>query len=301
MSSSKGDSTDNELPLYGRIIRGVYKSVPQFNFPGTSLPISFVLVTCCSLITIRILANKFFETVLGWPENAVSTDRAVGSIPAITHSSLLCPGLMVALLARKYRPSEHISKGSQAWQDVVNALLQFCTGYMLNDTIFLIYRAQQASGTWIPTLDNSDQLFLIHHTMTTAYMTQARSYKAGHMSAMMCMLVGELSNPLHNLYYMLGIAADMDCCYGPWAQAANSVVPSAFAAIYLLMRVIVAPPVMLYTTYGLLATKDAKENLPLAVRLFWVFMIWAVIIGSIPEIMVAKGILEVDLEVEAEL
>ena len=289
---SKGDSVNSDLPLYGRIIRGVYKAVPEFNFPGTSLNISFTFVFALFFTTIRILGNKFLEIALGWPVSSVVTDRAASSIPSIFHSTLLCPGLIVALLARKYRPTEHMSKGTEAWQDLVNALLQFCTAYMVNDAIWLVYRAQQASGTWIPTVEFGDQLFLVHHFMTTLYMTQARSYKAGHMSAMMCMLLGELSNPFHNLYYILGIASGLECCYGPWTQAVNSVLPAIFSAVYVLMRVVLAPPAMLYTTYDLLTNKEGRENLPFAIRFFWVFMIWAVIFGSIPEIMTCKGILE---------
>ncbi|CAJ1936279.1 unnamed protein product [Cylindrotheca closterium] len=290
--SSKGDSTSSDLPLYGRIVRGVYKCVPEFNLPGTSLPISFVSVSTLFFITIRILGNKFLEAGLGWPENSVVTDRAASSIPSVFHSTLLCPGLIVALLARKYVPSEHLSKGSEAWQDLVNALLQFCTGYMVNDTIFLIYRAQQASGLWIPPVPFGDKLFLGHHFVTSLYMTQARGYKAGHMSAMMCMLLGELSNPFHNLYYIFGIASELECCYGPMAQSINSVLPAIFASIYVLLRVVAAPPAMLYTTYDLLTNKEGKESLPFAIRFFWVFMIWAVIFGSIPEIITCKGILE---------
>lgn len=290
--SSKGDSTSGELTSYGKIIHGVFKSVPEFNIPGTSLPVSFVLVSTMFFISIRILGNKFLETALGWPENSVVTDRAASSIPSVVHSTLLCPGLILVLMARKYTPTEHISKGSEAWQDVVNALLQFCTGYMVNDTIFLVYRAQQASGTWIPTVEFGDQLFLVHHFMTTLYMTQARSYKAGHMSAMMCMVLGELSNPFHNLYFIFGIASGLECCYGPMAQSINYYLPAVFASIYVLLRVVAAPPVMLYTTYDLLTNEEGKENLPLAIRFFWVFMIWAVIFGSIPEIMTCKGILE---------
>ncbi|KAL3943169.1 MAG: hypothetical protein SGBAC_002771 [Bacillariaceae sp.] len=290
--SSKVQSTSSELPTYGKIIRGVYKSVPELKLPGTSLPIGFVLASTLFFIAIRVAGNKFLEAVLGWPENSTVTDRAASSIPSVFHSTLLCPGLILALWARKYTPTEHISKGSEAWQDVVNALLQFCSGYMVNDTIFLIYRAQQASGTWIPTVPFGDQLFLVHHFMTTLYMTQARSYKAGHLSAMMCMLLGELSNPFHNLYYIFGIASELECCYPPVAQSINAVLPTIFAIVYVFLRVVAAPPAMLYTTYDLLVNKEGKENLPFAIRFFWVFMIWAVIFGSIPEIMTCKGIIE---------
>jgi hypothetical protein len=282
----------SKLSAYGTFFRKIYKAVPEFNFPFTSLPFSFVLVSAAFLVSVRILFNKVLETVFGWPVDDIVTDRAASSLPAIVHSSLLCPGLIVALLARKYSPSEHISKASAAWKDLVNGLLQFCTGYMLNDTLFLVYRAQQAAGSIVPHFGFGDILFLCHHAMTSIYMTQTRVYQAGHMSAMMCMLIGELSNPLHNAYFFLNIASGLDCCNGPKLQQAHAIVPALFSAVYIFLRVIVSPPVMVYTTYDLLLNKQGKENLPLGIRGFWVFMIWAVMVGSIPELMTCKGILE---------
>jgi hypothetical protein len=282
----------SELPAYGTFFRKIYKAVPEFKTPFISLSFSFVLVSAAFLVSVRILANKVLETVFGWPVDDVVTDRAASTIPPIVHSSLLCPGLIVALLARKYSPTEHMSKASAAWQDLVNGLLQFCTGYMLNDSLFLVYRAQQLSGSIFPQLGFEDILFLGHHAMTSIYMTQARIYQAGHMSAMMCMLVGELSNPFHNTYWFLEIASGLDCCDGPKLQQARTIVPTLFAAVYVFLRVVVSPPILIYTTYDLLMNKQGKENLPLGVRLFWVFMIWAVMVGSIPELMTCKGLLE---------
>lgn len=290
-AASKADNM-SELPAYGSFVVKVYNALPEFSFPFTSLPFSFVLFSCAFLVSVRILSNKILETVFGWPSDDTITDRAASSIPAIVHSSLLCPGLIVAFLTRKYVPTEHMSKASKAWQDLVNALLQLCTGYMLNDTLFLVYRAQQAAGSIIPQFAFGDILFLGHHAMTSIYMTQARIYKAGHMSAMMCMLLGELSNPLHNVYFILDIASGLDCCNGSKLQQAQTIVPPLFSAVYIFLRVVVGPPVMAYTTYDLLMNKEGKENLPLSIRLFWVFMIWAVMFGSIPEIMTCKGIME---------
>eukprot|EP00980_Cylindrotheca_fusiformis_P019336 scaffold6638_cov127-Cylindrotheca_fusiformis.AAC.20 len=300
-SSSSSSTSTGELPAYGKFVCKVYHAIPKFNFPFTNLPFSFVLFSAAFLVTVRILSNKVLETVFGWPSDGTVTDRAASSIPAIVHSSLLCPGLFIAFIAKRYAPTEHISKASAAWQDMVNALLQFCTGYMLNDTIFLIYRAQQAAGSILPHFEFEDILFLGHHAVTSIYMTQTRVYKAGHMSAMMCMLLGELSNPLHNTYLVLELASGLDCCKdGPNLQLARTIIPPLFSAVYIFFRVIVGPPVLAYTTYDLLMNKQGRENLPLSIRLFWVAMIWAVMVGSIPEVLGCKSILEAYLTGQQE-
>lgn len=280
-----------DLPLYGKIIVALSRALPQYNFPYTRLPISFVVASAGFLVSIRIFANKILESFFGWPLGGAVTDRAASSIPAIVKSTLLCPGLISAFMIQSYNPTEHISDASDEWQEFVNALLQFCTGYMLNDTLFLVYRAQQVAGSIIPKFEFSDILLLGHHAMTSIYMTQARVYEAGHMSAMMCMLLGELSNPLHNIYFIANIASGLECCKGPKLQLAQAVAPKMFAAVYVFLRVIVGPPVMLYTTWDLVASEQGKENLPFAIRLFWAFMIWAVMVGSIPEVMMCKRIL----------
>eukprot|EP00980_Cylindrotheca_fusiformis_P019337 scaffold6638_cov127-Cylindrotheca_fusiformis.AAC.21 len=281
----------DQLPLYGKLVVTWSRAMPQFNFPFTSLPFSLVIISAAFLVCVRILANKVLESVFGWPRGATVTDQAASSIPAIVHSTLLSPGLIAAFMVRSYSPLEHISAASGEWQELANALLQFCTGYMLNDTIFLIYRAQQSSGSIIPKFNSGDILFLGHHAVTIFYMTQTRVYKAGHMSAMMCMLLGELSNPLHNSYFIIEIAKDLECCKGRTLRLAQAVVPKVFAAVYTLLRVVVAPPIFVYTTWALLSSDGDKKYLPLSVRLIWAFMIWAVVFGSIPEVVTCKNIL----------
>jgi hypothetical protein len=281
----------SDLPLYGKVFVAFFRAVPQFNFPFTGLPFSFVVVSAGLLVSVRLFANKVLESVFGWPVGDVVTDRAASSVPAIVHSMLLCPGLIAAFMVRTYNPTEHISEASDEWQDFVNALLQLCTGYMLNDTLFLVYRAQQAAGSIIPKFEFGDILFLGHHAMTSIYMTQARVHEAGHMSAMMCMFLGECTNPLHNTYFIIEIASGLECCKGAMLQLTQKFVAKLFAAVYILLRVIVAPPVMMYTTWDLVYSEQGNANLPLAIRGFWVFMIWAVMFGSIPEIMTCKDIL----------
>jgi hypothetical protein len=129
-SNVKGE-TNCELPSYGKRFRSVYTSFPKVNLPFTNVSFSFVTVAAAFLISVRLSSVKIMENFFGWPIDDVVTDRAASSVPAIVHSSILCPGLIAAFLVRKFSPGEHISKSNQAWQDLANGLLEFCTGYMV--------------------------------------------------------------------------------------------------------------------------------------------------------------------------
>ena len=275
-----------ELPFFGRLFQKAYNAVPIVNVNG--VPVSFVVVSALFFISIRILANMVLESVFGWPVNDIdTTDRAASSIPAIVHSTLLCSGLFSAFVSHRYNPSEHISEANQAWQDLANALLQFCTGYMLNDTLFLIYRAMP-NDSWVPDISSGDLMILAHHAITSTYMTQARVYKAGHMSAFICMFWGELSNPLHNTFWILEIASKVPTVYGPKLQAMMNVIPGIFSIIFITCRVFIGPSFFAHATWSLLFSKDGKKNLPLPVRIFWSTMIWAIVFGSVPEVLKCK-------------
>lgn len=271
---------NDKLPWAGRLFVSAYNA----------LPIPFVITSAAFFVSIRLLARMTLESVFGWPvDDLIHTDRAASSVPSIFHSTILCPGLIAAFLSHNYNPSEHISKANKRWQTLVSALLQFCTGYMLNDLMFLLYRGM-SEDSWIPQLSTGDLMFVGHHIVTATYMTQTRVYQAGHMSAMICMLLGELSNPVHNLYLILEIASELDCCYGPILMKLHEFVPGIFAIIYIVLRAFVGPVFLLHCTWNLLFSKDAKENLPLWVRIFWSTMIWGVVFGSIPEIMACKDL-----------
>jgi hypothetical protein len=137
-----------------------------------------------------------------------------------------------------------------------------------------------SSESFIPQLNDDDILFLGHHIMTSLYMTSSRVVQAGHMSAMTCMLLGELTNPLHNMFMLGEVAMKLDCCNGPNARFVHAFVSVAFAAMYNLFRVVLAPPILAHVTYCLIFTRNGRTNIPLALNLLWNFMIWAVVFGS---------------------
>lgn len=185
-NKTNGDMEANDVPtnIIAKGFVSAYRAMPTIYFPFTQLNISFTLLIAAILYTIRLIFEKYLVTVLEWPVGTEGTILATGSFVAILHSIHLVPGLAVALLTQPYRPSAHISTAPQWWQDLVNALLQMCTGYMIYDSFasFLLPKGLD--------LSIEDLLFLGHHAATSIYMTQVRVLQAGQTSAMICMILG---------------------------------------------------------------------------------------------------------------
>ncbi|CAB9507952.1 expressed unknown protein [Seminavis robusta] len=250
---------------------GFYHAVPRINFPFTELDISISLCSAVFLTVVRYTILFLMRTQLDWPKDDILT---VGSLAAIVHSLILVPGLGVALTSQPYQPTAHISTYPQWWQDLVDALLQFCTGYMVYDTCtsYLISKGPL-------NLQGADFLFVGHHIVTTVYMTQCRVLQAGHTSAMICMFWGEFSNPFQNGTYTLSKAMQLPCCNGAFTQQLHSVIQFFFALTYFGIRAIIAPVYFAHVTYCLLFA-NTRTNIPLVTRIFWIVMIWGVEAGS---------------------
>mmetsp|Transcript_7594 Transcript_7594/g.16405 ORF Transcript_7594/g.16405 Transcript_7594/m.16405 type:complete len:302 (+) Transcript_7594:153-1058(+) len=270
------------IPAVANVFVTLYRALPKVSVPFTSLDISFSLLSAIFLTSVRFGSEYALIQFFGWPEDSTPTRVAASSCGSITHSTILCTGLIVAFWTQAYDVAAKIkdqAKPNQWWPDFADALLQFCTGYMIYDgfTNILWLRWDSEASTFM--FDHDDFLFIAHHIVTSFYMISARVIGAGYMSAMACMLLGEITNPLQNLY-LIGIqATKLDYCNGAWAQAAH-VVTIVFAAAYFSVRVIIAPPFFLGITIVLLFTKRGRTNIPLALNVFWNMLIWGVCFGS---------------------
>eukprot|EP00934_Nitzschia_sp_Nitz4_P007202 Nitzschia sp. Nitz4//scaffold43_size134323//48137//49347//NITZ4_003295-RA/size134323-augustus-gene-0.233-mRNA-1//-1//CDS//3329551936//7192//frame0 len=289
----------DQIPYVAKLWRSTYLVVPKLNFPGTEISISFSLVSAAFLILVRWLATKFLENVIGFPEG----DEAAASVAGVFHSSLLCPGLLAAFATHKYHPTEALSQAPRWWQQLADALLQFCTGYMIYDAVFTCVIRLDPSVSWIPALTADDTLFMVHHLMTSTYMTQARIYKAGHMSAMMCMLLGEASNPIMNTWFVTAKAVTFDCCNGSAMLLIHKYIEIAFCIIYFLFRVVLGPIGCMHMSFKIVFSPEARKLLPWHVRLLWNIMIWGVVFGSYSWIVYCQELLTQHLApvVEQEL
>ena len=156
---------------------------------------------------------------------------------------------------------------------------------MLYDAIFTLLLPNNFE------LKGDDQMFMVHHVITALYMTSTRIVGAGHQSAMICMFLGELTNPVHNMFYFLEAAMELSCCNGVVAQTAQYVNTFVFASLYVVVRAVGAPVfLMLHACFDLLA--NGRKDIPLLLIIAWCALIWAVALGSIPWIEECWGMLQ---------
>jgi hypothetical protein len=289
------NNQDGAIPFVTRLWLYVYKSIPSIKVPFLNLDIGFALFSSFILTCIRYTAEYVLQTYFGWPSegtDATYTKEAAASCASICHSTTLCTGLIVAFLSQPYDPAGSLKESPKYYQGYVNALLQFCTGYMVYDAVInILWLRTDFPNSFIPTLGHDDLLFLGHHIMTSLYMTSSRVIQAGHMSAMACMLLGELTNPLHNSFMIGEKAMKLDCCNSSRAQSIHAIISVAFAAMYNLFRAILAPIILGHVSYCLIGKKKGRTNIPLLLNLLWNFMIWAVVFGSTSWIVKCHGIL----------
>lgn len=289
---SNGDDAakpELQIPALCQLWRTLASSLPRVTVLG-DLDVSLTVAAALGLAAVRFAAEYILETAFGWPVDSLTTKDAAASCAAIAHSLQLVPALIACFLSNRYNPSERMRDAPAWWQETVTALLQFCTGYMVYDgclNILWMKTRMQEGG-----VSPEDLMFLGHHLATSLYMTSTRLTGAGHQSAMMCMLLGELTNPLHNSFLILESAQDLDCCNGARSRAAFAAVRFAFALAYCLVRVLVAPPVLAHVTYRLWARRGGRRrHIPAALLAVYTLLIWAVLIGSIPWVVDCYAVL----------
>lgn len=284
-SKAKTNENDIRLPFIGELFSSAYRAIP-------SQPL-FLLVATAFFITLRIVITMILQSVFGWPGNYdnFQTLKAGEALVPVFNATLCCLGIIAAFVSHRYSPSEHLSKASPKWQDLVKGILNLCTGYMIYDFLGMLYVATPTGSYW-PVFDTKLNMFLAHHTMTILYMSQAQYYQAGHSSAMMNMLLGELSNPLMNIHNLIRIASELECFKdSAILLQSQAIIPLVYSIVYIALRVFIGPIVCAAMTWDLLFSSQAKENLPLPLRILWSFMIWGVIFGSAGEILDCKDTL----------
>ena len=284
------------------------KYVP-FHLHIYHLDVTLTIASALILSLIRYISEYSMIYLFQWPPNTYITKNAAASVAAIFHSIQLVPSLYVCFRSlsslsasessdgqrntgrhttgssNQYNPSQHMMVVSDTWwKDTVDALFQFCTGYMIYDGVLnILYMKYNMIGQ----ISSEDYLFLGHHLATILYMSSVRYIQQGHQSAMICMLLGELTNPFHNMYYIAQAAQTLSCCNGTIATWLFHSITLAFAVSYVLVRTIVGPFVFVHLTYNLWTTGRRKDiyPIPISLLILWTILIWAVILGSIPWIV----------------
>lgn len=293
-SGDKSHSTDiNDILDAPGVLRpwiSFARCIPSIiPIPFTSVDLTLTVVFFLILVALRIVIAPLMYEYWEWPHNQKESSEAVGSVVSMFHAGVLLPGLLLCLLTQPFHPSATMKSSPQWWQDASTALIHLCTGYMIQDSVmtFLVERYKPDQGIMLST---SDYLFLGHHFATALYMISTLLTGAGHQSAMILMYTGEFTNPVFNSFQMSSNALRLECCGA--TKETHEVVGIMFSILYVFFRLFVGPAEGLYITYDLLFTSDGRKNVHLAVSFLWLFMMWAVLLGSLPWAVDAVNIIK---------
>ena len=271
---------------------GIYDSIPKLYVPFTDLDVSFTLISFVVLSIIRLILFRLLVQ-FGWPSNSKMTLDSAGSLASILHSLVICYGTFFCLVTHpKYVPSAKLTAAPLWWQEAATALLEICTGYMIHDAVFLIRDCHLLGHE----LSDFEMLCLGHHLATSLYMLSARIVGAGHLSALMMIFCGEISNPFMNGLFVTRFAIKLNCCNGPTMMMLHTIIEPTYAFVYAYFRLLIGPLAAVHLTHDLLVMPHGRKNVPIQLSLIWVALVWAVIYGSAPFIKEAVSMLSDGLE-----
>ena len=284
--------TQQQAPQILRSWIYLYRATPKIVVPFTKLNVSFTIFSAIVLTFMDFMIAAMLHQN-GWPKGrdpgAKQTRAVAGSLTTIFHSTSLVTCLGACLFSYQFAPSAKMTDAPQWWQDSAHALIQFCTGYMIYDAAI-----QFLADNWIkgvgPVLSSSDWMFLGHHLATSVYMTSARILEAGHVSAMILMFGGEFTAPFQNAFRISRIVTNMDKC-GLLGHLLHPYIRYIWAVLYAFFRILVGPACAIHLTQDLLFTKQGRSHVPVGLSIVWLTMCWGVILGSIPWIYDALGII----------
>mmetsp|Transcript_23934 Transcript_23934/g.46411 ORF Transcript_23934/g.46411 Transcript_23934/m.46411 type:complete len:312 (-) Transcript_23934:197-1132(-) len=258
-----------------------YRSTPKL-YITREIDIGFSIL-CAFLFTILRISYRHLLVSLGWPSSPDPDTLFVSACMAsFCHSSIILPGLAAALLSQPYRPCGKLSDSPPWYRDVTHAIMSYCTGYMIYDSIvgYVVETWQPGVG---PVLTTDHWMFLVHHVLTSLYMISARFVGAGHMSAMILMFLGEFTAPIMNIHLILEKAMEQpefrDSSWIPLAFVYNEQI---FAFFYCIFRIFFGPLAATHLTWDLILTERGRGNVPVWLSLAWMPMCWGVLLGSIP-------------------
>jgi hypothetical protein len=294
----------DDIPALATFYLRLYNRIPKCRLPGTNLNLGFMLFWMIVFFMLRWMYLYVFFSC-GWPRNNKSSYYAVASfIGGFFHATQIVPLTYVLITSQKprYNPSATSKVSPTWWNQATDGALQLCTAYMVYDFFFLVW-VHRIPGKGI-VLDNEAIMYMIHHFMTSFYMTTCRIFEAGQSSALTCIFLGEFTNTSFNTYFIFEMARKVDLSFSPFVSQFVTPIELFTAALYLLFRVILSPVILSYVSYNLLKDSEIRIAVPLFMRAIWICLMAAVIYGSIGQNVIFVEMLKEKIgwkDVESEL
>jgi len=278
-SNGASKPNDSSIPTICQFWIKLQATLPSCQIFG--MEFSVTIACALALTCVRYLSEFVMVSVFDWPAHVYITKNAAASVPSIVHSTFLVPALIACFWNNPYRPSAALQDEPVWYQQTASALLQLTTAYMLYDGLVNVIWLNATLGDGV--FQGDPLMFLGHHIATAVYMISTRVVQAGHQSAMICMLVGEITNPFHNGYFIAIAAQKLDCCNGPFSQQLYRMFEFLFASSYFVARAIVAPPLWIHLTFALVARRNPR--IPWGLVGLRVALVWLVELASMPYVI----------------
>ncbi|GMI17144.1 hypothetical protein TrLO_g10764 [Triparma laevis f. longispina] len=262
----------------------LYLNSLVFGLPGpkSSPPPAYLQILFFgSLLTLtRFLWDHLVLVPNGWQTATDDKEReCLGGLVALTHSTLLLGPLFGLLMTHPtMKPSSQFSDSPPKWNYAAKTLISYTTSYMLQDAFWMLYYSTDPSQSAYPSPGENDMMFLLHHLATILYMSSCRYIDAGHYSAMWLMWLGEVTNPVHNVYLLLEYARVNHP--GENVEVLFFYFSKAFALSYGLLRIFIGPLAGLWIVYDLILTPAGRKNVGLVLGIIWAILIEEVLKGS---------------------
>lgn len=214
----------------------------------------------------------------GWEWNGAAREVLAGLV-ATVHSSLLLLPLLGCLLSHPTKfPSAPFAVSSPAWNHAARTIISFTTAYMMQDAACTLYY----SFDWernVLQVSADNKLFVAHHFVCFFYMCTTRVLNAGHYSAMQLMFLGEVTNPLQNVYAILQLAARFHP--GDRIEFVRPLVAPIFASAYIFVRFALGPVVTFILMKDFIFTAKGRKNVPVVIGTIFCLMCFGIIFGSL--------------------
>lgn len=235
---------------------------------------SFTLFSLLFFLILRQVAIHIHH-VNGWPENIRENFVNITSFVGIFHSSaIILPTIVLLWTRRPFRPSGALEQApDEAWKLTADAILQYCTGYMIQDTYFLLTLTKFFGGKGMET---EDIVFLGHHIAIVSVVLQTRYWEAGHPNSLCSLFIGEISNPPMNIMYIARRAMASECCSGPRVTALFHASRIVFSLVYLPMRCVVMPAVLINCIFDFMGPTPIGKG----TCSYWLLIGVIIILGS---------------------
>ena len=229
------------------------------------------------------LVTKLF----GFDPKKPSTASAASSLVCLVHGFPITYGSYTFIINNPtWDISAPLSAFSLESQTLAVTLLNFCAAYMLQDLLMMGVNA------WVHTPASEPNLtsFCLHHTGCVLYMSLVHYYGAGHLSLMVLIFFGEVTNPLQNLVNLAVNGRTASLTPGGrqlWSKIDNFLA-LPFGLIFFLVRAVLGP--LLAASYlahfgwgyWIELGGTGSNDVPFFVGILWTVMVCATVHGSVP-------------------